>query len=75
MDIQSYFKCKAVQQNCKQQQMNDCRHHSASHYKEMTCWDYNWRKNGGAVRMLGSAKKNHFTRRKRIKNLCLGLFR
>ncbi len=42
------------------QQINDCGHRSASHYPGITYWDYNWRKNGGAVRMLGISKKEEF---------------
>ena len=41
-------------------QINDCGHRSASHYEGITYWDYNWRKNGGAVRMLEISKKEEF---------------
>lgn len=42
------------------QQINDCGHRSASHYEGITYWDYNWRKNGGAVRMLEISKQEEF---------------
>lgn len=42
------------------QQINDCGHRSASHYNGITYWDYNWRKNGGVVRMLEISKKEEF---------------
>lgn len=41
-------------------QINDCGHRSASHYEGITYWDYNWRKNGGAVRMLEISKNEEF---------------
>ena len=41
-------------------QINDCGHRSASHYEGITYWDYNWRKNGGAVRMLEISKNEAF---------------
>lgn len=41
-------------------QINDCGHRSASHYQDITYWDYNWRKNGGAVRMLEISKNEAF---------------
>ena len=42
------------------QQINDCGHRSASHYPGISYWDYNWRKNGGAVRMLEISKQESF---------------
>jgi len=39
------------------QQLNDCGNRSASHYEGITYWDYNWRKNGSAVRMLEISKQ------------------
>ncbi len=42
------------------QQINDCGHRSASHYAGIQYWDYNWRKNGGAVRMLEISKNEEF---------------
>ena len=42
------------------QQINDCGHRSASHYPGISYWDYNWCKNGGAVRMLEISKQENF---------------
>ena len=42
------------------QQINDCGHRSASHYPGISYWDYNWHKNGGAVRMLEISKQENF---------------
>ena len=41
-------------------QINDCGLRSASNYEGITYWDYNWRKNGGAVRMLEISKNEEF---------------
>ena len=41
-------------------QINDCGVRAASHYPEITYWDYNWRKNGGATRMLEISKREEF---------------
>ena len=41
-------------------QINDCGLRSASNYEGITYWDYNWRKNGGAVRMLEISKDEAF---------------
>ena len=42
------------------QQINECGHRSASHYAGIYYWDYNWRKHGGAVRMLDISKREEF---------------
>jgi len=42
------------------QQINECGHRSASHYAGIHYWDYNWRKHGGAVRMLDISKREEF---------------
>ncbi len=42
------------------QQINDCGIRAASHYSEIQYWDYNWRKNGGATRMLEISKREEF---------------
>ena len=41
-------------------QINSSGHRSASRYKNMTYWDFNWRKNGGSSRMLEISKREHF---------------
>lgn len=42
------------------QQINDCGRRAASHYPDMMYWDYNWRKNGGANRMIEISKREEF---------------
>ena len=44
------------------QQINNYGNRSASHYEGITYSDYNWRKNGGAVRMLEISKQQKFYR-------------
>jgi len=42
------------------QQINDCGERAVSHYPEMHYWDYNWRKKGGAARMIEISKQENF---------------
>ncbi|MEB3767831.1 epoxyqueuosine reductase QueH [Acinetobacter sp. MD2] len=42
------------------QQINDCGVRAASHYPDIQYWDYNWRKNGGAHRMIEISKREEF---------------
>ncbi|MEM6049032.1 epoxyqueuosine reductase QueH [Erwinia sp. P7711] len=42
------------------QQINDCGARAASHYPGMVYWDYNWRKQGGASRMIEISKREQF---------------
>jgi predicted adenine nucleotide alpha hydrolase (AANH) superfamily ATPase len=41
-------------------QINDCGHRAAARYEGMTYWDYNWRKQGGANRMIEISKREEF---------------
>lgn len=41
-------------------QINACGHRAAHRYEGLEYWDYNWRKNGGADRMIDIAKREHF---------------
>lgn len=41
-------------------QINDCGKRAASHYDGVGYWDYNWRKDGGGVRMYEIAKREEF---------------
>lgn len=41
-------------------QINTSGHRAASHYPGVVYWDYNWRKQGGANRMLEISKREHF---------------
>ena len=42
------------------QQINGCGQRAASHYAGLRYWDYNWRKHGGAARMIEISKREHF---------------
>jgi epoxyqueuosine reductase len=42
------------------QQINDCGVRAAARYPGMTYWEYNWRKDGGANRMVEISKREHF---------------
>lgn len=42
------------------QQINDCGVRAASHYPDITYWEYNWRKKGGAARMVEISKRENF---------------
>ena len=41
-------------------QINDCGRRAAARYEGLTYWDYNWRKNGGASRMIEISKRENF---------------
>ena len=41
-------------------QINACGVRAASHYPDMSYWTFNWRKGGGASRMLEISKREHF---------------
>jgi epoxyqueuosine reductase len=42
------------------QQINDCGVRAATRYPDLVYWDYNWRKGGGAQRMLEISKREEF---------------
>lgn len=42
------------------QQINDCGARAATRYLGLTYWDFNWRKKGGAERMIGISKREEF---------------
>jgi predicted adenine nucleotide alpha hydrolase (AANH) superfamily ATPase len=41
-------------------QINDCGRRAAARYAGLTYWDYNWRKGGGAARMIEISKRESF---------------
>jgi epoxyqueuosine reductase len=43
-------------------QVNACGKRAAARYDDVTYWDYDWRKGGGAVRMIEIAKREKFYR-------------
>ncbi|MET4731170.1 putative adenine nucleotide alpha hydrolase (AANH) superfamily ATPase [Lysobacter enzymogenes] len=42
------------------EQINDCGHRAAARYPGLAYWDYNWRKGGGAQRMIEISKRERF---------------
>jgi epoxyqueuosine reductase len=42
------------------EQINDCGHRAASRYPGLSYWDHNWRKRGGAARMIEISKREEF---------------
>jgi epoxyqueuosine reductase len=42
------------------QQISDCGMRAASRYPDLSYWDYNWRKGGGASRMIEISKRENF---------------
>lgn len=42
------------------QQINDCGVRAAAHYPNLSYWEFNWRKGGGAARMIEISKREHF---------------
>jgi len=41
-------------------QINDCGHRAAAPYEGLSYWDFNWRKGGGAARMIEISKREGF---------------
>jgi hypothetical protein len=41
-------------------QINDCGKRAAEKYPGISYWDYNWRKQGGATRMIAISKRERF---------------
>jgi len=42
------------------QQINGCGARAAARYENLVYWDYNWRKKGGAARMIEISKRENF---------------
>ena len=42
------------------QQITDCGIRAAEKYPDLVYWDYNWRKKGGAARMIKISKRERF---------------
>jgi predicted adenine nucleotide alpha hydrolase (AANH) superfamily ATPase len=42
------------------EQINDCGARAAARYPGLAYWDYNWRKQGGAARMIEISKREAF---------------
>ena len=42
------------------QKINDCGYRTATNYRDLMYWDYNWHKDGGSQRMIKISKREHF---------------
>lgn len=52
--------CLGISRWKNMQQINDCGERAAAKYEGMSYWTFNWRKQGGAQRMLEISKREHF---------------
>lgn len=52
--------CLGISRWKNMQQINDCGERAAARYSGMTYWTYNWRKGGGAARMVELSKQENF---------------
>ena len=55
-----FTSCLGISRWKNMAQINDCGARAAAHYPGITYWDYNWRKQGGANRMIEISKREHF---------------
>ena len=52
--------CLGISRWKNMEQINDCGHRAAAKYPGVVYWDYNWRKKGGASRMVEISKREKF---------------
>ena len=52
--------CLGISRWKNMNQINDCGVRAAARYPGMVYWEFNWRKKGGAERMVEISKKEHF---------------
>lgn len=55
-----FTSCLGISRWKDMKQINGCGHRAAERYPDVTYWDYNWRKGGGADRMLDISKRENF---------------
>ena len=55
-----FTSCLGISRWKNMAQINDCGHRAAARYEGVAYWDYNWRKGGGANRMIAIAKREEF---------------
>ncbi|MFA5040124.1 MAG: epoxyqueuosine reductase QueH [Bdellovibrionales bacterium] len=56
--------CFGISRWKNMEQVNVSGHHAAAQYSDVKYWDYNWRKEGGSLRMVEIAKREKFYRQK-----------
>jgi predicted adenine nucleotide alpha hydrolase (AANH) superfamily ATPase len=59
-DFPLFTSCLGISRWKNMEQINDCGRRATSRYKGLSYWDYNWRKSGGANRMIEISKREHF---------------
>ncbi len=55
-----FTSCLGISRWKNMDQINDCGRRAAARYEGLGYWDYNWRKQGGANRMIEISKREHF---------------
>jgi hypothetical protein len=55
-----FTSCLGISRWKNMAQVNECGHRAAARYDDLTYWDYNWRKGGGANRMIEISKREEF---------------
>lgn len=55
-----FTSCLGISRWKDMKQINDCGKRAAARYDGLEYWDYNWRKKGGAERMIEISKREHF---------------
>ncbi len=55
-----FTSCLGISRWKNMEQINDCGRRAAARYDGLTYWDYNWRKGGGANRMIEISKRENF---------------
>ena len=55
-----FTSCLGISRWKNMEQINGCGHRAAARYEGLGYWDYNWRKGGGANRMIEISKREEF---------------
>ncbi len=55
-----FTSCLGISRWKNMAQINDCGSRAAARYDDMRYWDFNWRKHGGAERMIEISKREEF---------------
>ncbi len=55
-----FTSCLGISRWKNMEQINDCGRRAAARYEGLSYWDYNWRKGGGANRMIEISKREEF---------------
>lgn len=55
-----FTSCLGISRLKRMEQINDCGHRAAARYEGLAYWDYNWRKQDGANRMIEISRREEF---------------